>query len=152
MLQQKHIQAARLKQRPPVTEAQVWHTFFQPSRASSCDGGSRITVPLSSRGLAWVLSSSLLSIHWYHPVYALCGSFTPLLFTPLTQLLFWTPWKASGSLSSLSPLFFLLSGGACQSLLMSNSFAGALNSANFSFTLARSAPFSCFFFWFLLLL
>lgn len=61
-LQQKHIKAGRLKQRPPVTEVQVWHTFFKPSRARSCNGGSRGTVPLSSCSVACVLSSFYPSI------------------------------------------------------------------------------------------
>lgn len=130
----------RLKRRPPVTQVQVWHTFFKPSTASSCNSGSRGTVPLSSCSVACVLSSFYPSIG----TILFMPSFTPHFFTRLTQLLFWTSCEAPASLSSLSPLSFSLSAGACQSLLMTNSFAGALNSANFSLTLARSAPFSLF--------
>lgn len=52
----------RLKRRPPVTQVQVWHTFFKPSTASSCNSGSRGTVPLSSCSVACVLSSFYPSI------------------------------------------------------------------------------------------
>lgn len=73
-----------------------------------------------------------------------------------SQLLFSEPLLEPLPLCLLpSPLSFSLSAGACQSLLMTNSFAGALNSANFFSYPSSLSPFRSlfsFFFWFLLLL
>lgn len=108
-----HENFLRPKQRPPATDVQDGHASFKPSVGSSCKGGSRGTAPLSSCSFVCVFSPLYPSTHGYHPVYALCGFFTPLSFALLTQRLLSTSCEASASLSSLSPLFLSL----CQSLL-----------------------------------
>lgn len=140
--QHKHIKAACLS-------VLLWHKSKSDTPSWNRPKPAAVTVAADNQSpqlmQCRLCPSFLLSIHRYHPVYALCGSLTPIFFTLLTQLLFWTACEASASPSSLSPLLLALPElvRACWWQIRLQS---ALNSANFSLTLARSAPFSLFFF------
>lgn len=149
---ERHEQFLRPRQRPPVTDVPVGHASFKPSVGSSCKGGSRGTAPLSSCSFVCVFSPRYPSTHGYHPVYALCGFFTPLSFALLTQRLLWTSCEASASLVfSLSSLSLSLPVLVRACWYQSHWQALWTQLTFLSHSLARPLSLSLFF-WFLLLL
>lgn len=113
------------------------HSSSSDSRSNSPSWLTPL-LPVGQQSLLCPLFSLL--IHRHHLIYALYSSFTPFLLSLLWHNSLFTPLFNSPLSAFL--LVLSLAPGACQSLLVTKWFVGALSSANFSLTLSRSDFFS----------